>query len=95
MKRRLKLTDPPQETQDQATDRLFLGDENSWPCWPVLPIKHKREIDSEGFPKMGLLFAGDRETIYLTNLFIRDLENCEKLKFTDRESMILHGWVVD
>ena len=82
----------PRETAEQATARMF-QDEDSWPNWPVLPIKKR---DSTRPEDCGLLFTGGN-VVYLKNLFdptpIDD--STPKLEFADRDAIITAGWIVD
>ena len=75
------------------TSLEFMRDPNEWPTWPVLPVKRRGSMD------VGLMLEGQGNKaapiVYLTNLFIRDFENCEQKKYEDLEGVVDDGWVVD
>ena len=46
----------------------------SWPTWPFLPLIHKKEIDTDRLPVLGLLVAKEF-TVFETDIFDRNFEN--------------------
>ena len=66
----------------------------SWPTWPFLPLIHKKEIDTDSLPVLGLLVAKEF-TVFETDIFDRNFENCKKTEYKSAEEIFDAGWNVD
>lgn len=79
---------------EEATKGMIY-DPDSWPCWPVLPVKQR------GTGRYGALLGdqkpGEPIKVYEgVNLFGRPPDPLpEPLLFDDPYDMIAQGWVVD
>lgn len=77
----------------------FMGNEDEWPNWPVLPIVNR---SSNKMPQAGILVANEGATIYYKNMFtlmagpvMPQLDNVEKTTFLSFAELYDAGWRVD
>jgi hypothetical protein len=79
------------------TELEFMGDEDSWPGWPILPLKKKGSVHDE--KGTGVLVAGHGPVIYLINMYaitgLASIKAAEQLKFDSLTAIVDNGWVVD
>lgn len=79
------------------SDAEFMEDENSWPMWPVLPVKKRGEMG----PNIGVLLAGNGPRVYYGNMYDKGFGSPEWFANTKSEEFdsyveVVHaGWVVD
>jgi len=87
----------PEKPFDHAA---FMKDEDSWPHWPVLPVKNR----SNGDMTVGVMLAGD-PTVFLVGMFDPRLTagfgelvkkgEVQKQDFETFEAAHDAGWIVD
>lgn len=83
-------------------DLAMVQDPNSWPRWPILPVK--RPVKGS-FPECGSLFADGKPAIYRIGLYqlgdkpgttyAEKFAGVERLEFPSFEAMLAAGWEVD
>jgi hypothetical protein len=90
----------PSDPPTVADDIYMMGHPEHWPQWPRLPVKHRRERDASGFPKLGIMVEPRSQQhepeplVYLTNLFFGTLEGAEFLRYESLEQLA-QDWMVD
>lgn len=74
----------------------MMKDPGSWPSWPRLPLKNRKERDPrhEVFPLIGTMFEQEKVIVYLGTMF-EDLRNVPTREYATLEEAIDAGWVVD
>lgn len=78
----------------QATDREMILDQDSWPWWPMLPMKRKNNSLED--KNLGVLLS-DKMTIYHFYMFDapKTLVNVPKTEYTDVDALLADGWRID
>lgn len=76
------------------TDKEIITDPDSWPCWPVLPLKRKNNSLED--KNLGILLAG-KLTVYHVYMFDipQDLSKEPKTKYNHVDELLADGWRVD
>lgn len=82
------------ETSEAATRRL-IADPDSWPNWPLLPVKNKQLRDTTGFPRIGVLLAGNTGLVVEGNMFEGIEKDAPSWKYDSVDAMLAAGWEVD
>lgn len=87
------ITRPPSLTRCIET-------KDTWPCWPVLPIKNAKGIEPGHFPRFGVLVdCGDDGIRFVVdvNIFDREaiVEKLDAAPTADITTLEAEGWVVD
>lgn len=93
------MTEPLSSTQVQI-ELAAINDQDSWPHWPVLPVKEISKPANER--RHGIVLASDLTTVWLINLFTLksgkiapQLAGHESIKFSTVEEMVASGWIGD
>lgn len=81
--------------EEQELSRRFLADEDSWPNWPQLPVKSRKETLGGGAPLLGVILAGQPFTVYVGNMFEPITSETEKRVYLNAFAVVDAGWVVD
>jgi hypothetical protein len=86
----------------QAEELALFNQPMNWPRWPVLPVKHRREKDSTGFPKLGVVLDHSvmpTIKVYEANMLMLPTtqEGWDKLPFTPYHTAeeCLADWMID
>lgn len=66
--------------------------ESDWPCYPILPIKRKKDNMPMGVEE-GIICSGNKTLVVLTNIFIIN-PNAETIKYGSVDEMLADGWMV-
>lgn len=72
----------------------FMGDEDSWPQWPVLPVKRSLQVSYQ----LGVILAGQGPEVYALSMFEvtqKNLQSCKVNRYESFEELHDDGWVVD
>lgn len=80
-------------TDEEVNDAEMIRRPHLWPCWPYLPVKNPRQ-QTDGWPKLGLIFTGMPTTVVLTDLISCDMD-AEKKQYETVEALVADGWMVD
>lgn len=73
---------------------------DSWPCWPVLPIKNKTGREPHQFPRLGVLVdCGENGVRYIPDVSLFDsseiIAKLDTAPTADVAGLEAEGWVVD
>ena len=82
--------------REQATIDM-LKDPNTWPRWPVLPMKRLDDTEAVG---VVVAVSGYEYTLFKTNMYlvpntVEELLKLDKEQFKSAEDVLAAGWVVD
>jgi hypothetical protein len=85
------------ETREQATARM-VPNPDSWPSWPLLPLKNNKQKDANGFARLGCLYGDGTIQVFLVNMFEwgkKPLDQIEHETYANVDALIRAGWLVD
>lgn len=82
-------------TQEQAfDDAAFIRDDDSWPNWPLLPIKRPKK--DEGWPETALITAGEKTVVIHAGMFDgQGIHDAKRTSYDSIEALVADGWRVD
>ena len=72
---------------------MMMKDEDRWPIWPRLPVKHVTKREGS-FPVMGILFAGQGPKVFVVNMYDEITEETKTEEFASFEALAVQ-WEVD
>jgi hypothetical protein len=81
-------------------DREMIESPDKWGS-PLLALKRFYDWvgndcrDKFGLPQFGVLIGHEGPTVYLTNLFMPELDSCDKLEYNSVDELLAAGWTVD
>lgn len=82
--------------QERDSHVAMMRDEDSWPHWPILPLK--RRVDGSGWPEVAVMF-GDTDNgqvaVYLSSMFQPITTSTPKLVYDSHEAAYADGWRID
>ena len=73
-------------------------DPNSWPLWPVLPVKSRTKKEASGIPQLGYLFEqaeGEPLRVRDGNIYAPKADDPIIATYSSWQEMVADGWVVD
>lgn len=83
------------DSGDNVTDLEKIKDQDSWPIWPILPLK--RKDNSLQNKNLGFLHVQTPLVIYHAYIFDlpATLEGVPQTKYESIEALLADGWRVD
>lgn len=88
-------------TPKRPEDLDILNNPDSWPLWPVMPMKHRTKKGDFGIPEIGFVISG-RPWVYLSNYsslktgpLAPQLAGIGAAVYDSFEALLADGWMVD
>jgi hypothetical protein len=93
------MTKPQRESHEEATKRLLV-DQNSWPLWPVLPLKRPSKKDKYGLPEIAFVLADNYLKVVCCSMYdIQENKDkyyaAQRIQYDSVDKLLLDGWRVD
>ena len=71
-----------------------MSNQDMWPMWPRLPLKHRTEFDDTGLAKLGLMCAPGKPVVYETLLWFEITDDTPRTEYASIEELA-DDWGVD